>query len=255
MEAVLGLRVEPIDVDTDSLGTFSGEVRRQGTPRETVIAKARMGMTASGLPLGLANEGTIGPHPAMPFVVSDVEVVCFLDDDIGTTVIETETEFAIPTVGVDIEADRWEEAPLAAGGFPGHGVIVRPASGLSPVFKGIHDLDDLRAAVIECTLGDGSKVVRIESDFRAHHHPSRQQVIARAADRLARRLACLCPRCGTPGWGTQRREAGAPCALCGCRTRQVLFEHCECPLCDFTESKDVSPPEGVDPSMCPRCNP
>ncbi|MFM8858056.1 MAG: DUF6671 family protein [Actinomycetota bacterium] len=91
--------------------------------------------------------------------------------------------------------------------------------------------------------------------MRAHHHPSRQGVIARAADRLAHRLACLCPRCGTPGWGVGRREAGAPCALCGCRTKQVRFQHDECARCDFTESTDVSPPDGVDPALCPRCNP
>ncbi len=255
MEAVLGLRVEAIDVDTDSLGTFAGEVPRRGTPRDTVIAKALMGMSASGRPLGLANEGTIGPHPSMPFLVADVEIVCFIDNEIGTTLLETEIEFGVPTVGVDIDSDRWEEAPLAAGGFPSHGVIVRPSSGLRPIFKGIHDLDELRAAVEECALHDGSRVVRIESDFRAHHHPGRQQVIARAAERLARRLACLCPRCGTPGWGVGRREAGAACALCRCRTRQAAFEHLECARCDFTDSKDVSPPGGVDPALCPRCNP
>ncbi|MFM8855818.1 MAG: DUF6671 family protein [Actinomycetota bacterium] len=225
MEAVLGLHVIAIDVDTDSLGTFSGDVPRRGTPRDTVIKKARMGLSASGCSVGLANEGTIGSHPMMPFLIADEEIVCFIDDEFGITVIEGETEFGIPTLGVEIEADRWEEAPLAAGGFPTHGVIVRPVSGLSPIFKGIHDLDELRAAVFECASRGGSKVVRIESDFRAQHHPSRQQVIARAAERLARRLACLCPRCGIPGWGVGRRQVGAQCSLCGGRTRDIMFEH------------------------------
>lgn len=255
IEQCLGLRIVDVDADTDSLGTFSGEIPRRGTPRETVVAKARLGMTEIGVALGLANEGTIGPHPAMPFVNADVEIVVLVDDELGTSVLGVETEFGIPMLAVDVEPERWEEISLADAGFPHHGLIVRPTVGFSPIFKGIHDLDELKAAVFECSrLGEGG-TVRIESDFRAHHHPSRQAVIARAAERLAHRLSCLCPRCGTPGWGVGRRESGARCSLCGIKTRQALLEYSECPKCDFTQTDVVCPPEGVDPAQCPRCNP
>lgn len=46
----LGLVVSTApDLDTDQLGTFTGERPRAGTMRETAIAKAKLGMAATGL--------------------------------------------------------------------------------------------------------------------------------------------------------------------------------------------------------------
>lgn len=255
LEESIGLTVVDVDVDTDDLGTFSGELPRLGTPLETAIAKARLGISRSGLSLGLANEGTIGPHPVVPFLVADVEIVLLVDEEFGTTVAEIETEYGIPTLAIDIEATRWEEVPLSSAGFPEHGLIVRPVSGPYPIFKGIHDLNELREAVERCASQGKSSTVRIESDLRAHHHPSRQLVIERAAGRLAQRLACLCPRCGTPGWGVVRRCPGAHCGHCGGKTQQICTEHLACPKCENVEDRDVSPASGVDPMFCQRCNP
>ncbi len=48
--AALGLIVTvPAEINTDLLGTFAGDVKRTGTPREVVIRKARLGMSASGI--------------------------------------------------------------------------------------------------------------------------------------------------------------------------------------------------------------
>jgi len=64
----LGLALKPaMNLDTDQLGTFSGEIPRRGALLEVALRKARLGMRAPGLPLGLAGEGTFGPHPAVPF--------------------------------------------------------------------------------------------------------------------------------------------------------------------------------------------
>ena len=65
----LGLRVEtPTGLDTDALGTFTGEIARIGTIRETSIAKARLWMTTMGISIGIASEGSYGPHPHIPFI-------------------------------------------------------------------------------------------------------------------------------------------------------------------------------------------
>lgn len=255
VERTLGMSVIEVEVDTDILGTFSGEVSRPGSPRETAILKARMGMAEAGVALGFASEGSIGPHPFLPMLVSDVELVVFVDDDLGIVVAEVESQFGIPTLTVDIEPQRWQETPVHLGGFPEHGLIVHPSRSLSPIFKGIHDLDSLRVAVEACEVHDPSSTVRIMSDLRAHHHPTRREVIARAADKLARRLVEECPQCSTPGWGVIRREGGAPCSLCGCRTREVRFEHLGCARCDVAQTLDLAPRGGVDPMHCPRCNP
>ena len=72
----LGLIVSSApDIDTDAPGTFTGEIPRAGTSREAAIAKARLGMAATGLPIGLASEGSYGPHPQIPFVPGGVELM------------------------------------------------------------------------------------------------------------------------------------------------------------------------------------
>ena len=55
--------VVPEQIDTDALGTFSGEIERQGTMGEVAVRKARLGMAATDLKIGVASEGTYGPHP------------------------------------------------------------------------------------------------------------------------------------------------------------------------------------------------
>jgi hypothetical protein len=252
---VLGMRVVEIDVDTDMLGTFSGEVPRAGSQYETAIAKARMGMGVSGLPWGLASEGSFGAHPVVPFVTVDAELVVFVDDDLGIVVAETELATDVPTLAIDVEPDEWNVSGFAGGGFPEHGMIVRPTGAHRPVVKGIHDLGTLAAAVAQCAAAGVSSTVRIESDLRAHHHPGRREVIARAARRLAGRLATCCPRCSAPGYGTVRVEPGAPCSVCGEPTPIASREHLGCASCDFQQVRDVAASSGADPSVCPACNP
>jgi len=69
----LDLTVEEVMVDTDELGTFSGEIERVGSVREVVIKKAELGMAESGSPIGIASEGSIGADPLLPFINSDIE--------------------------------------------------------------------------------------------------------------------------------------------------------------------------------------
>lgn len=252
---VLGARVVEIDVDTDTLGTFAGEVPRAGSQLETVIAKARMGMAVSGLPWGLANEGSFGAHPIVPFVTVDVEMLVLVDDELGIVVTETEVATDVVTLAIDIDPDEWDPSTFGGGGFPDHGMIVRPTGAHWPVVKGIHDLDTLAVAVGQCAGAGVSPTVRIESDLRAHHHPGRRAVITRAARRLAERLATCCPACSTPGFGTVRIEPGAPCAACGEPTPGAALEHMGCARCPHTETRGVAPASGADPSSCPACNP
>jgi len=60
--------VVPAGLDTDGLGTFTGEVERPAPPRETALLKARLAIETTGLPRALASEGSFGPHPALGFV-------------------------------------------------------------------------------------------------------------------------------------------------------------------------------------------
>lgn len=251
----LGLVLETAEVDTDALGTFSGEVPRRGSQLEVAEAKARLGTRATGLDIGFASEGTFGPYWGVPFLTADIEVVTMVDDSLGIVVSETEVDFDVVSFGADMDAPDIATLGLERAGFPEHGLIVRSQSGSGPIVKGIHDPEDLARAVQDCHSWDPSAGVRVESDFRAHHHPSRRRVIARAAERLANRLAQLCPACAAPGWGIGRHEGGAPCRDCGNPTRMIRREFLICARCDVEMARLAAGSSGVDPQYCPRCNP
>jgi len=70
--ATLEISVVVPEVDTDQLGTFTGEIHRVGTPKEVVLKKARLGIQASGLLYGIASEGSIGPDVVVLTPISNV---------------------------------------------------------------------------------------------------------------------------------------------------------------------------------------
>ncbi|MDP3506532.1 MAG: hypothetical protein Q8T09_00950 [Candidatus Melainabacteria bacterium] len=259
-------------IDTDLLGTFTGEVRRNCSPLDTVLKKARMGMAVSGLPLGLANEGSFGPHPYLFFVPGTQEIMAFIDDHLEIEVTEqlvsAETNFNQALA----ESSRDLCDFLIRAKFPSHGLIVRPNSeqgnvGVSAadgglpaadglVIKGVCSLGELERAIELCKLRSTDGKAFVETDMRAHMNPTRQRVIRRLAVKLARRLMQLCPSCACPGWGVTDFLPGLPCDLCGLATEKPLFEIHSCQKCSHQErllrrDGQVS----VDPRECNYCNP
>ena len=252
----VGLEVRDVPVDTDQLGTFSGDVPRPGSPWETVVAKARLAMNAAGNPLGLASEGSIGPPPDLAFVVAAVELVVVVDDELGIVVGETSVGYDIVTIAADVTPDDDIDGLLQRGRFPGHGMIVRPAAGPPALLhKGIHDRSLLDRAIRRCAAASPDRRAHLETDLRAHHCPSRRPIIAAAAVRLAHRLATRCPTCATPGWGIVRIELGLPCRLCG-RVVQVPYADVYgCAACTSERTLGRPGSDGADPGRCQWCNP
>ena len=91
----VGCELFEVNLDTDKLGTFSGEIERVAPPRETAIQKARIGMKKKGLSLGTASEGSVGPDPIVPFIHSNTEHLVLVDDEIGIVISETYRSFEI----------------------------------------------------------------------------------------------------------------------------------------------------------------
>jgi hypothetical protein len=252
---VLGLRVVEVDVDTDLLGTFSGEVPRVGSPLDTAVAKARMGMAAAGLAIGVASEGTVGPSAANPFLTVARELLVLVDDERHIVIADTEIGYDLITIGLDATADQDLTRHLERGQFPAHAVLVRPADGCrTPVFKAIRDLQALRQAMEACCGASADRRARVETDLRAHLCPSRRTIIARAARRLALRVATPCPECASPGFGLVRFEIGVPCQWCGHDTETVRAHVLGCVACraERVEQMNAGP---ADPSHCAWCNP
>lgn len=254
--------VVPAKIDTDALGTFSGEIPRLQPPLETAIAKARLAMAATGLPLGLATEGSFGPDPVLGIVPLHREVAVLVDDLHGHVVCEWrnchETNFANRVIG---EASELDDAQLVRWGFPSHALIVRSelGDGSSPsgtIHKALRDRASLQAAIADCVAASPLRRARVETDMRAHLNPTRMRQIALLGERLVERLQCRCPQCLAPGFGRIDVVTGLPCKWCGTPTAAVLAEIHACAACG--ERKDVPRADGlreVDPAQCDLCNP
>lgn len=243
----LGLIVEPVAIDTDAFGTFTGTTPRAGTAAEAALAKARAGMVASGLPLGLASEGSFGPHPWLPFGAGGVETLAFIDAQRGLeltlSAVSRRTNFAHHDV-----RDGEDIAPfLARVGFPSHALVVKAADG-TVLATGVQTM-----AALSPLAWPGH---RLETDMRAHLNPTRMAAIRALAGRLAARLGTLCPACACPGWGEIDVQRGLPCSSCQQPTQGVQAIIDGCNACGHRESRPR--PDGVtaaSPAACDWCNP
>jgi len=257
LEARLGMEiVVPPIIDTDNFGTFTGEIPRAGSMHDAALAKARLGMRLTGINLGIASEGSFGPHPAIPFIAAARELLTLIDEErniiITEHVMTERTNFDHIVVAPDDNLQPFLERI----GFPSHAVIVRPNRGMGPIHKGIDDKDHLASFIKEISQASEDGKTRIETDMRAHLNPTRMEGIAQLAEKFARRLETLCPACGTPGFGTVKSEQGLPCVECGADTQLVKTLVSGCASCLFTENQPRT--DGLrfaTAAQCPECNP
>ena len=131
----LGCRVERVDgYDTDRLGTFTRDIPRAGIQIEAARKKVRIGMELSGLPLGLASEGSFGPDPMVGMFPWNVEFLVFIDD-------EAELEIVGLAQGkanhAHLLTGEWAAAEAFArqAEFPAHHLVVRPEGENDPRIK------------------------------------------------------------------------------------------------------------------------
>jgi hypothetical protein len=246
-------------VDTDVLGTFSGDIPRAGTMREAAIAKARLGMAATGLSIGIASEGSYGPHPHIPFLPGGIELLVLIDDKRGIVVTEHLVEDA-PVYGHAFARTIQELDPFLEGiGFPEHGVIVKSAvdgAADGMIRKDMRGKDELETAVIECAAFSKDGRALVQTDMRAHMNPTRMGSIRRLAAALAERLDAFCPACGLPGYGQVDVETGLPCKDCGAPSLMVRHRVFGCVACEHQDRRPRADGRThADPGHCPLCNP
>jgi hypothetical protein len=253
----LGAELKLADVETDQLGTFSGEIQRIDDALVTCRAKAQMGMVATGLSLGVASEASFGPHPTVPMLAVGQELLLFLDQERDLCVVEQQldwcTNFSHTLLEPDGQLDSW----LVQVHFPSHAVIARPSTPQSGLlFKGLHTAAALEQAIALCRAADPKGCVWLETDMRAHCNPTRMRSIRRLGVSLVRRLRTPCPECGSPGWGLVDTLPGLPCRDCGTATALTHHEIWGCPQCHAR--RELPRRDGrrdADPGQCPWCNP
>ena len=263
----LGLTLQrATTVNTDLLGSFSGEYPRPEDALTTCRLKAEAGMDALGLDLGLASEGAFGPHPVVPFLPIGSEWLTFVDRRHQLTIsehrISRRTNYSSFKAATPEAALGW----LKDVGFPSHGVMVGAPSRVSPsssdpppvdwLAKAVHSRGELARWMAIAAQRSENGMAWLETDMRAHCNPTRMASIRRLAFQLVRRITASCPACATPGWGLVRTIGGLPCSRCGSATELLAFEEFGCIRCTYTEQRPRQDQlRAADPGHCPYCNP
>lgn len=241
--------------DTDTLGTFTGEVERQLDPISTAREKCLQAMKINDCELGIASEGSFGPHPSLFFVSADDEFLIFIDKrnnlEIIVRELSTETNFNGKELITENELLDFAKSI----GFPAHGLILRKSKDdISEIYKGITDLEILKATFKN--LHSRNLAVYAETDMRAMYNPTRMNVIKKAAEKLVEKIKSACPVCQLPGFGITQAKKGLECSLCGSPTNSILSYIYECQNCNYTK-EDIYPnkKKSEDPMYCDYCNP
>jgi len=261
----LGLQlILPDSIDTDLLGTFTGEVPRRQRSIDTAIRKTELGMKLTGIKRGVATEGTFGPDPALPFMKLHSETIVFVDDSLGISVYETAHSYNTPFDSFTCTGFEQIREEIDSTGFPGQAMTVRPekTGWISKVckrfqvYKGITDYDHLEIAIDRCCKVSRTGKAVVETDMRAHMNPTRMDFIKELGGRLAERLKNRCPNCKTPGWGVMYKKSGLPCEFCHLPTDMILYEVWVCLACKHTVERERDDNlKYADATFCANCNP
>lgn len=255
-EKELGVRcVVPEHLDTDLLGTFTGELERAFDPITTARQKCEMAMELANTDLAIASEGSFGPHPSLFFVNSDEEFLIFIDKKNKLEIIVK--ELSINTNFNATSVSNLRELKIFANkvGFPSHGLILRPTKeNINLIFKGITTW--VKLIDTYNYLINHYDTVYVETDMRAMYNPTRRKVIEIATNKLVEKIKTKCPSCKTPGYSITGMNEGLPCSVCKAPTKSVLSHIYTCQKCNYQQSK-VFPYDKTeeDPMYCDHCNP
>lgn len=252
LEEHLGIKCfVPTDFDTDKLGTFTGEIERKEDALTTVRQKCLLAMEEYQCDLGIASEGSFGPHPSIFIAHADDEFLIFIDKKNNLEIIVRElsldTNFNATTVNcfqdvVDV---------VKTVGFPKHALILKNAN---TVVKGIQSWELLEESFN--FLSTNNYPIIAETDMRAMFNPTRMKVIKKTTLKLVEKIKCLCPQCHTPGFGVINFKSGLPCEWCGSPTKSTICHIYQCQKCRF-ELEKLYPnnKNKEDPMYCDYCNP
>lgn len=258
LETQLGVQlVVSQGLNTDAFGTFTRDIKRPGDQLYTARRKAETAMALTGLSLAVASEGSFGPHPALPYLPCNREIVVLIDREqeleIVGQAISTETNYSHRQVTSLTDALAFAQEI----GFPSHGLIAMsdpPPFSATVMFKGI--TSDAQLVEIVAGLLQRFGQVHLETDMRALHNPTRMRVIAEATRDLLHKLNQRCPQCGYPGFEVAEQQAGLPCALCRTPTplSLAIVQHCQ--KCRFSQTlRFPTGQTAADPGQCAYCNP
>ncbi|MGL2986532.1 DUF6671 family protein [Flavobacterium sp. RSSA_27] len=245
----------PKNFDTDSFGTFSGEITRTSDALTVARQKCLAAIVATDCDLAVASEGSFGPHPSAYFASANDELVMLMDRENQLEIIGRSISFQTNFSGSYINSETELMNFAAQAKFPSHGLILRPsANSTEDMLKGIVSPDVLLEQFRYLKVKHPA--VFVETDMRAMYNPTRMEIISMATKQLVQHVQSLCPECQTPGFTITDMKTGLPCSWCGNATPSVLCHIYSCKKCNFTkEHLYPNHKKTEDPGFCNYCNP
>lgn len=241
--------------DTDTLGTFSGEITRKNDVLTTLRKKCWEGMQSENFDLAIATEGSFGNHPTVFFAPANDEFIMLLDKKNNLEIIERVLSLETNYDSSVIHTKEDLKAFLDKVQFPSHAVIIKNAEkDWTRIEKGICDFETIEKIFHE--LNAAGQPCFIETDMRAMYNPTRMKIIKEVSLKLINKLHSVCPECSYPGFGVVSTEAGLLCGSCNMPTKSISAYQYQCKNCNYTSK--VLYPNGKkieDPMYCDFCNP
>ncbi|MCC5639546.1 hypothetical protein LC593_27720 [Nostoc sp. CHAB 5844] len=259
LEQELGIKtIVPSNFNTDAFGTFTREVKRPGTQIDTAKLKAEIALKMTGETLAIASEGSFVPHPLVPYIYSNREIVILLDKENEIEIIGE--EFSIETnFNHQVVANLQEAYDFAKKvGFPEHGLVIYwkdTAKNTIEIIKGITTEVKLQETIHIALSNSVDGKINLETDMRALYNPTRMKNIEKATLNLLSKIKSLCPQCSAPGFAITEKIAGLPCEMCSMPTSLTLSVIYQCQKCGFKQETFFPNGKFAEPAQCMYCNP
>lgn len=254
----LGITASPTKrFNTDTFGTFSGEITRPGNQLATARKKAHAAVEETGVDLVIVSEGSFATHPSLPLLPSNLELVLLYDAKHGIEVLGTYQSHR--RIAEQETISNVEEALKTATqwNFPENGMIIRSKGwlGRDSLKKDIRTEKALVATIKKLLTNPLTRVVLLEKDLRAHRCLERRPLIVEATHNLIYNCEQRCPQCGCPGFVVSESIPGLPCAWCSSPTDAIRMYRYTCQKCHYEKTREFTSHEAADPGGCAYCNP
>ena len=239
-------------VDTDLLGTFTGEVERVLTPVEAARQKCILALAECDADFAIGSEGSFGPHSKLYFLPADEEILLLLDRKRELEIVVKHTSLQTNYASFEMGSEEDLFVFLQQVKFPSHGLHVKSPAGY--VAKGIRSEDRLNQAIQEAVNRFGTYT--LETDMRAMNNPTRMAVIQKLAGKLVKKMKSCCPSCQRPGFSPTDIIRGLLCSCCSLPTKSIKSLIYSCEGCHYTNCIDFPDSKMMeDPMFCDFCNP
>lgn len=256
IEKALGVHcVLAKNINTDHLGTFSGEIERKDDPVTTMRSKCVLAQQNNDYDIVIASEGSFGPHPNLFFIPANEEFMMLKDFKNNVEIVESHISTHTNFRGAYISSVEELEDFIEKAKFPEHGLIIRKSKeDFKSMYKGIHQYKSL--IKIFDTYHKKYGRAYIETDMRAHFNPTRMLVIEELTEKLIQKVQSVCPNCQFPGFGKTEAQRGLLCSHCHQPTDSIISYKYQCQHCHY-EQTEMYPFQKhyEDPMYCNYCNP